>query len=1265
MIYFSVMNQSIRKFIFLAVLTLCHCPFARCQSVTSARDGLWNDPSTWTGGIVPTSATALQVIIDHSVILEDYSLISIPRITLNKSLTLGAHSNLHISGDGDLSTADLQVYGALVSMDSAVIDGTTASNAHFERGSVYVHRQGPAGYIPIASWDPNSTFQISGFTASGYINIAHSTSWKQHFGNVIYDCPLQSVFVVDLNGYLSDIAGNLIIRNTNHKTLRLSTTQRAAISIGGDLVIEGPSELWFSTNAASCEVNVNGNFRFESTSTGPSYMTTRGVIDLSVAGKMTLNSLAPLRMCSSATDSSGIRQPTLNLSGDLSIEKGSIIAPPLGNGQATIIFNGTARQHLSVTPPVALPGNMHYVISPGTTLDLGTAALTGDPGSLSVKGNLSLGSTDPGGAIQLSDKGNILVPGPRTFDSGSSIEYNASLGQVIGDGHPSTGIDLVANNAQSLSLGTDLSNVGNLKVLRGKLDAASHKMVITGDASFNPGTEFTGVLRLSGNRQQTLSGSGLTFDQVVLDKEGGGIVDLISTLNIRSTLSILSSNTSIRSNGYLTLLSAGDEAGQTASVQSIPGGSSVEGDVTVQRSMSGEGRIYRYLSCPVSNGSVEMIMDDFPVTGTFDNPSTGASINSGIPSLFQYDESVGGLAEGWKAVPTSGLASGYMLQPGKGYAAFIRNSNSVTTVDYTGRLNQGEVVIPMNFTPGPGDGHGWNLVGNPYPSSIEWSSAGTGWTKTNISEVISIRDNGGGGIYHYTDGEDGDIAGGRIASGQSFWVRAIGMSPNLIINESAKVAEDAEFYRKKIKSVPAFTLRVDQDTLSDLVCYKVRRDASDSLDRWDGVKLSNDRINLAWRNHGLPDLAIQANNKLPCGEEIPVSVTGLQSGKFSLTLNARSGLENFDFMVMDHLYDSAIRIKNGSAIEFKDVPDGRVATQARFSIMVAPPSLKALTADLMITTCNRNRISIRMTGTVAGLSYSLWKDHQRLTDPVKCESSDPLEFYVADTIDLFDLSALEVCVTSECGGHLTKTVAVAHPAIAVMGPDKVCEGQTVILNATYSEADMHFRWFEDANGKTLLSDSSKLVTGPLRKPVTYFVCGTSAEGCLTNLQRVGIDVKPLINLNDLPPGNLDFRTLDEGDLLRSFAYPWDDRMFKPPLNTDYLYSSGYDACVSIDSLRKLDKFLIKGKGISMYPNPVSGFFTITSAHAAISGVSIFDADGQAVNHYDFLSLAESDYSWRVNCVKLPDGVYLAIVKLVDGNVHCIRFARSGNGGDDR
>src|SRR5690606_15362193 len=93
------------------------------------------------------------------------------------------------------------------------------------------------------------------------------------------------------------------------------------------------------------------------------------------------------------------------------------------------------------------------------------------------------------------------------------------------------------------------------------------------------------------------------------------------------------------------------------------------------------------------------------------------------------------------------------LQPGTGYAAFIRQQcNSSLTVSVTGSINQGRTELAVNHNTNAPSGESWNLVGNPYPSTVDWSAAG--WEKTSIADVIAVQDNGGSGQYVYS-GLDG------------------------------------------------------------------------------------------------------------------------------------------------------------------------------------------------------------------------------------------------------------------------------------------------------------------------------------------------------------------------------------------------------------------------------------------------------------------------------------------------------------------------------
>ncbi len=431
---------------------MCVIVRGHSQIVTSARNGLWNDPSTWIGGQVPTLGNATETIVNHDVVIPRSSAVSIQNTIVNGGLLIESKAIVDLVADASTEW-NLQVFGILTLQDSATLNGTSISTTNFESGSRYIHLQGPLGFIPYATWDKNSTFEIAGFRSQGYINIAHSDTWKQIFGNVVYNCPQQTTAFVDLNGYLRNITGNLSIVSTNNHALRLSTTQNSVISIGEDFIVEGPSKVWFSTNASNAVINISKAFRYRSSSTGISYLTTKGTVTINIGGEMEMNSLGRIHLASTSPDSVGSRQATLNLSQHFKIIAGLIVSPPVP-GKGNLIFKGTETQTVITSPTGStFQGNLNFIVEQNATVSLGNSVLSNQSGTLLVKGTLQVGSSDPGGALQLINKGNLHIQNERIFESGSTVEYNGSAEQWIGAGHPSTlGVNLICSNLTTVSL---------------------------------------------------------------------------------------------------------------------------------------------------------------------------------------------------------------------------------------------------------------------------------------------------------------------------------------------------------------------------------------------------------------------------------------------------------------------------------------------------------------------------------------------------------------------------------------------------------------------------------------------------------------------------------------------------------------------------------------------------------------------------------------------------------------------------------------------
>src|SRR6478609_9001817 len=160
--------------------------------------GKWSSPSVWSNGIVPDS-TAGSVTINHKIRLPADTVLKVDQLTLRDTLIIEAGSTLLLSNgltkipDLQVLAGGLKVYGRLVCLDSTITSGTTTENTFFYDGSTYEHRfLSVAGTPPVATWSTNSNLEITGYRSTKTLN---NVLWSQSFGNVIYNCPKQEVFI--------------------------------------------------------------------------------------------------------------------------------------------------------------------------------------------------------------------------------------------------------------------------------------------------------------------------------------------------------------------------------------------------------------------------------------------------------------------------------------------------------------------------------------------------------------------------------------------------------------------------------------------------------------------------------------------------------------------------------------------------------------------------------------------------------------------------------------------------------------------------------------------------------------------------------------------------------------------------------------------------------------------------------------------------------------------------------------------------------------
>jgi hypothetical protein len=166
------------------------------------------------------------------------------------------------------------------------------------------------------------------------------------------------------------------------------------------------------------------------------------------------------------------------------------------------------------------------------------------------------------------------------------------------------------------------------------------------------------------------------------------------------------------------------------------------------------------------------------------------------------------------------LKTGDNIAAGKGYLIKTINAGGKSIV-YSGTFNSGNQSINLTNTGGTTT-NGYNLIGNPYPSAIDWEAT-SGWSKTNITGTIWIW-NPVLNTYATWNGTVGTNGGSRyIPAMQGFLVRvATGYTTgNVSMTNSVRTHNTQQFLKSAELKPEVIRLKAAGNEISDeVVIYK-------------------------------------------------------------------------------------------------------------------------------------------------------------------------------------------------------------------------------------------------------------------------------------------------------------------------------------------------------------------------------------------------------------------------------------------------------------
>lgn|GEM_PF-980163 len=783
------------------------------------------------------------------------------------------------------------------------------------------------------------------------------------------------------------------------------------------------------------------------------------------------------------------------------------------SNNSTIHFNGTnaipARQFGNVV--LMGSGNKNFAagetIIHGDLTVLGPVALKGAPGNTSkvtLHGNLEMSDT-PG--LLAADNTLDLVMANAT---GQSITLPGSIDFYRVTTQPGATVTLV-NSFDPVTLGVGSAQGGGLVLANGStLNLGTNHLTLRGSGAINPANQ-TGTLAIN-NSNLSLTSSSTQNSNLYLDatqKTAAMVTSNFSgssKLNIQSPL-IITDGLKVAAGefnagaGNVTLVST---VSKTAYLQEIESNGSVTGQVNVQRYISAA-RKYRYMASPVANLTVAAFQNHIPVTGPF----TGANTNATAPSMFYYDETATPV---YQRYPVS--ANTEMFEKGRGYSIFNFNGNNPLTLTTLGTPYQGNWSYTL--TPGTGGNDGWNLVGNPYASAIQWNNVAGNWTRTGVSPVVSVPDNTSGTLVYKTwdaSSNTGTLTNGIIAPGQAFWVQTINASPTLTITEKAKRTNTSTFYREAAP-VSMFTVFLNSSTAQDPAYVILGDQYSDAFEpAADGRKKKNDVLNLSTRSSDNTELVFNKLTDSFCQKQIGLTVENVTPGNYSLTFANISNLLGIGEIILTDNFTQTTKVVNDSEAYAFAVTSNTASYGAnRFTLSIARPALQKTAAVSAANLCGGTHATVQLTNTQPGAFY--YASLPGITTAVSTEvtsSGGAITLNIPVANLQAGVNAFEIHTGFKgCSNELLQAAPVSitytpAPEIRVYEPYySVCQGTAVTLQAE-TNGNNTIAWYR--NGTLVAQGNSQLNTDFLKETTVFEVAAITANGCESGRMPITIEVE--------------------------------------------------------------------------------------------------------------------------------------------------------------
>lgn len=511
-----------------------------------------------------------------------------------------------------------------------------------------------------------------------------------------------------------------------------------------------------------------------------------------------------------------------------------------------------------------------------------------------------------GAYFNICKNGNVTIPGDVNLGKGTSgiLTMNGDLLKVTGNFNINSGAEFKITQG-TLNIATTNYNSNSTVTYNGNNQTVLNHNY--GNLAFNG----TGTMQISGDAITPTTCNNLT------------IANTGNNVNVGENKALTVNGTLTNNSGNSGIVIASSATGDGSLISST---ANVDG--TIKRYCVGTQ--WHYISTPLSDAQSSM----FP---------------AGYFLYWNASAEWAGLGD---YTPWNSYTDTY-LTPGQGYAYF----SSGDVVSFEGKMNVSDYTQTLHKNSGGlNNNQGWNLIGNPYTSAIDWDAAvADGAVPVGAENAIYFFDDDNGTAeqsnYRYyvpssggTYGVGTENATKNIPVGQAFFVKTNTDNVTLNIKNSYRLHNNQEYYKSEQEGI--LNLKVVGNDKSDETILRIVNDATFDFDgNFDARKLFSANTNYPQIYSLSSDLQNYiAINSIPNINEEKIIPLGFKAieGDYTINVKELSISANYIYL-MDTYTNKRTYLNNTDTYSFSY--EGGI-TNDRFYIFICNNDIVAPVPDI-------------------------------------------------------------------------------------------------------------------------------------------------------------------------------------------------------------------------------------------------------------------------------------------------------------------------------